>query len=85
MDLIRPVYSNDQQKLIELNQIMEEIGLLHDKRYIEQKEKIEQLRTEICRLNKMLLSANNDQFIYNDNNNKNYSMFSTMQQRSKNK
>jgi len=80
MDLIRPAYVDNQQKMVELDKKMEDIGLLHDKRHIEQKEKIEQLRTEICRLNKILTSANNDHSMYNDNT-KNYSMFSTMQQR----
>jgi RNase adaptor protein for sRNA GlmZ degradation len=73
MDLIRPAYLNDQEKMIELNNIMEEVGLLHDKRHIEQKEKIEQLRTEICRLNKMLFTASNDQTLY-----RSYSTLSTM-------
>jgi hypothetical protein len=79
MDVIRPAYINNQQKIMELDKIMEDIGLLHDKRHIEQKEKIEQLRTEICRLNKMLLTASNDPSLYNnDNKNRNYSMFSTI-------
>jgi len=79
MDLIRPAYLNDQEKMMELNNIMEEVGLLHDKRHIEQKEKIEQLRTEICRLNKMLFTASNDQTLY-----RSYSTLSTMHQGRKN-
>ncbi|CAF1182146.1 unnamed protein product [Rotaria sp. Silwood1] len=73
MDIIRPVYTNDEKKLNELDNITKEIASLHDKRYIEQKEKIEQLHTEICQLNKMLLTKN-ELLIYNDNN-QNDSMF----------
>ncbi|CAF4461567.1 unnamed protein product, partial [Rotaria magnacalcarata] len=36
MDLVRPVYSHDQMKLIELEEMQKQIGSLHDKRYIEQ-------------------------------------------------
>jgi hypothetical protein len=84
MDLIRPAYLNNQKKMIQLDKIMEEIGLLHDKRHIEQKEKIEQFRTEICRLNKMLFTASNDDSLYNVDT-KSYSMFSTIHQGSKKK
>jgi hypothetical protein len=79
MDLIRPAYPHDQKKMIDLDKIMQDVAALHDKRHIEQKEKIEQLRTEICQLNKMLFDAKNEQSIYNDNQ-KNYSMQNTIHQ-----
>ena len=77
MDLIRPAYIKDQQKMIQLDKIIEEIGLLHDKRHIEQKEKIEQLRADVNRLNRMLFTASNDQSIYNDTT-RNHSMATTI-------
>ncbi|CAF5066881.1 unnamed protein product, partial [Rotaria magnacalcarata] len=66
MDLVRPVYSHDQMKLIELEEMQKQIGSLHDKRYIEQQEKFEQLRAEISRLNKMLLEHKDEQLISTD-------------------
>ncbi|CAF2985623.1 unnamed protein product [Rotaria socialis] len=66
MDLVRPVYSHDQMKLIELEEMQKQIGSLHDKRYIEQREKFEQLRAEICQLNKMLLEHKDEQLISTD-------------------
>jgi predicted RNase H-like nuclease (RuvC/YqgF family) len=84
MDLIRPAYSNDQKKMIELDAVMQEIGSLHDKRYIEQKEKTEQLRTEICQLQKMLITVPTEPSICNENNNSNYSMANTMNRTRKN-
>ena len=56
MNLIRPAYSSDQKKLIQLDEIMKEIGSLHDKRYIEQKEKIDKLIVENRDLMKKSLS-----------------------------
>jgi hypothetical protein len=84
MDLIRPAYLNHQQKTKELDNIIQEIGLLHDKRHMDQLEKIEQLRTEVRLLNKRLCDASNDNSLYIENNNRNYSMFSTIHRGSKN-
>jgi hypothetical protein len=78
MDLIRPAYLNDQQKMIQLDKIVEEIGLLHDERHIEEKDKIEQLRADRNRLHRMMFPASNDETIHNDQT-KNHSMFSTLQ------
>ena len=78
MDLIRSAYLNDQQKMIQLDKIVEEIGQLHDKRHIEQQEKLEQLRADRNRLNRMMFPTGSDQQIVN-NRSKNYSMFSTLQ------
>lgn len=68
MDLIRPAYTKDQQKMIELDHLTQEIADLHDKRHVEQKGKIEALRTEICQLKKMLMTTNSEGSLYNDNN-----------------
>ncbi|CAF0714876.1 unnamed protein product [Adineta steineri] len=76
MDLIRPAYPNDQKKMIELDQIMSEIACLHDKQHIENEEKLEQLRTEISQLRKMLYTTTHDQLIYNDHS-RTSSMFGT--------
>jgi len=84
MDLIRPAYLNDQQKTTELDNIIQDIGLLHDKRHMDQLEKIEQLRTEVRQLNRRLCDASNDNSLYIENNNRNYSMFSTIHRGSKN-
>jgi hypothetical protein len=75
MDLIRPAYVDNQQKMIQLDKVVEEIGVLHDKRHIEQQEKLEQLRADRNRLQRMMFPASNDQGIYN-----NHSMFSTLHQ-----
>ncbi|CAF3569480.1 unnamed protein product [Rotaria sordida] len=78
MDIIRPAYTNDEKKLNELDNIVKEIASLHDKRHIEQKEKIEQFHTEICQLNKMLLTKN-ESLLYN--NNQNDSLFNTVHEK----
>ncbi|UJR31612.1 hypothetical protein I4U23_019095 [Adineta vaga] len=67
MDIIRPAYPNDQKKMIELDQTMRQIASLHDKRHIENEEKIQQLRTDICQLNKMLCSTKDELSNYHDN------------------
>jgi hypothetical protein len=83
MDLIRPAYSNNQQKMIQLDKIVQDIGVLHDRRHIDQEEKIQQYRADINRLNRMIFTASNDQTIHN--NNTKDSMFSTLQQGCKRK
>jgi len=83
MDLIRPAYSTDQRKMIELDKIMEEIAGLNDKRHVENNEKIELLRAEICQLKSTLWTAKNEQIIYNESN-RNYSMSNTMHRGRKN-
>jgi len=45
----------------ELQMLADEIASLHDKRHIEQKEKCEQLRTEICQLKRRLMTADDHQ------------------------
>jgi len=83
MDLIRPAYSTDQRKMIELDKIMEEIAGLNDKRHVENNEKIELLRAEICQLKSTLWTTKNEQIIYNESN-RNYSMSNTMHRGRKN-
>ena len=60
MDLIRPAYPTDQRKMIELDNVVKDIAELHDKRYIEMKEKTVTLRAEICRLQRMLVTTQDD-------------------------
>jgi hypothetical protein len=76
MNLIRPAYSDDQKKMIQLDKILDDIASLHDKRHVAQNEKIEQLRTEVCHLNKMLLTVRSEHSIYNGDTG-NYSMQNT--------
>lgn len=59
IDLIRPVYSKDQKKMIELDAVLREISALHDQRHVEQNEKFEQLRSENSHLQKLLFNASN--------------------------
>lgn len=75
MDLIREVYSHDPGKSKDLDKTIEEIGVLHDKRHIEQKEKIENLRMEVNRLTRMLFANNDEQTVQLDSSQLN-SMFS---------
>lgn len=77
LDIIRPAYPNDQQKMIELDKVRNEIAELHDKRYMEQKEKDEQLRTEICQLNRTLCTVRNEQSTY-DSVPQNYSAMNSL-------
>lgn len=77
MDLIRPAYSNDTEKSKELDKIIENIGVLHDKRHIEQKEKIEHLRMEVNRLTRMMFVNNDEQTVQLESSQLN-SMFSIL-------
>ncbi|CAF0733887.1 unnamed protein product [Adineta steineri] len=52
------------------------VSCLHDKQHIENEEKLEQLRTEISQLRKMLYTTTHDQLIYNDHS-RTSSMFGT--------
>ena len=74
MDLIRPAYPTDQQKMIELDKIMSEIGSLHNERHVEQREKVEHLRNEICQLQKMLCATEDRTSIVPIEANRNYSL-----------
>lgn len=79
MDLIRPAYTNNQEKSKQLDQMMEEIGVVHDKRHVEQKEKIEQLRLEVDRLNRTLFTNSTDQTIQLESS-RTHSMFTILPQ-----
>lgn len=60
MDLIRPAYPTDQQKMIELDNVVKDIADLHNTRYIKMKEKNAELRAEVCRLQRMLVTTPDD-------------------------
>ena len=66
MDLIRPAYPTDQQKMIQLDNLMKEIADLHDRRHIRMKEKVEDLRAEIgCLRNRLLIVQNESSILIN--------------------
>lgn len=67
MDMIRLAYPNDQKKMIELDEVMKEIASLHDKRFVENEEKIQQLHTEICQLNKRIVTTSMESPMINEN------------------
>ncbi|CAF3979567.1 unnamed protein product [Rotaria sp. Silwood2] len=60
VDIIRPVYSSNQEKMKDLDTLVVEIVELHDKRFIEQREKNEELYNEISHLKKRMITLEND-------------------------
>ena len=60
IDFIRPTYSSNRDKLNDLDVLYEEISTLHDVRLIDQKEKNEQLQTEIAHLKKLIITSANE-------------------------
>ncbi|CAF1090508.1 unnamed protein product [Rotaria sp. Silwood1] len=60
VDLIRPVYSLNQEKMKNLNTLVDDISDLHDKRIVEQKEKNEQFHLEISHLKKLIVTSENE-------------------------
>lgn len=72
IDLIRPAYSKDQKKMIELDGVLREISALHDQRHVDQNEKLEQLRSENSQLQKLLFNASNPSSL--SLTNRNYSL-----------
>jgi predicted RNase H-like nuclease (RuvC/YqgF family) len=57
IDFIRPTYSSNRDKLNDLDILFQEISTLHDVKLIEQKEKTEQLQTEIAHLKKLIITT----------------------------
>ena len=57
IDAIRPVYSSNDKQMRELHNLFEEISDLQDIRFIEQKEKLENLTNEITHLKKLILGT----------------------------
>ncbi|CAF4622827.1 unnamed protein product [Rotaria sp. Silwood2] len=60
VDLIRPVYSSNQKKIKDLDILFNEISDLHDKRFIEQKEKNEQIQKENSHLKNLIVTSANE-------------------------
>jgi hypothetical protein len=60
IDFIRPAYSSNKKKSNDLDTLIEDIGALHDKRYVEQQEKNEQLYNEIRHFKKLIITAPNE-------------------------
>lgn len=71
--------------MIELDSIQKEIASLHDKRHVEQQEKIEQLRTEIAQLNKMMLEQKADSMTLQNPNYSTDSVYSNAARKRKNR
>jgi hypothetical protein len=65
-DFIRPAYSSYKKKKNELDALLEEISVLQDIRYIQQKEKTEQLQSEILHLKKLISTSVNEGHSSND-------------------
>jgi hypothetical protein len=83
IDLVRPAFSSNAKEMAGVETLNEEIASLHDKRHVEQNEKLEQLHTEICHLKRMLLAATDERLSLVANAN-NYSMMDTMTDKSRN-
>ncbi len=60
VDLIRPIYSSQTNKLEDLDTLLEEISVSQAIRFIEQKEKTEQLNNEILHLKKLIITSANE-------------------------
>ncbi|UJR15073.1 hypothetical protein I4U23_002042 [Adineta vaga] len=56
IDTIRPLYSADEKKIKDLDILFEDISQLHEKRFIEHKEKNDQLQNKIRHLKKSIIS-----------------------------
>lgn len=65
-DFIRPVYSSYRKKKEDLDALFEDISDLQDIRYIQQKEKTEQLQNEILHLKKLIMTSVNEGHSSND-------------------
>ncbi|CAF1183570.1 unnamed protein product [Adineta steineri] len=59
-DFIRPIYSSNQKKMKDLDILFDDISILHDKRFFDEKEQNEQLHTKIRHLKKSMVSPTND-------------------------
>ncbi|CAF1523482.1 unnamed protein product [Rotaria magnacalcarata] len=59
VDFIRPCYSLNERKLRGLNELFNEISSLHDKKSMEQKNKNQELQSEISRLEKFIITSTN--------------------------
>jgi hypothetical protein len=57
VDFIRPIYSSNEKQMKELDILYEDISILHDKRFLEQKEKNDQLHNKIRHLKKSIIST----------------------------
>lgn len=56
MDIIRVAYSKDSSKLEALNKFMDQIDDSHDRRFIQEKEVIEQYKVQIANLKRQIMS-----------------------------
>ena len=74
IDFIRPAYSSNEKKMNDLNTLLQEIGVLHEKRHVEQKERYEQLLTEVCHLKKLIITTSNEDDSRNNTMTKLYRM-----------
>jgi len=57
VDLIRPTYSSNANQMKNLDLLYEDISSLHDKRFIEQKEKNDQLQNKIRHLRNSIITT----------------------------
>jgi len=57
VDFIRPIYSSNEEQMKNLDNLYEDISILHDKRFLEQKEKNDQLHNKIRHLKKSIIST----------------------------
>lgn len=57
IDFIRPIYSSNEQKIKDLDVLLEDVSHQHEKRFVEQKEKNDQLQSQIRHLKKSLVST----------------------------
>ena len=83
MDLIRPAYPSDQQKMIELDAIMRDIASFHDNRHVEKEAKIQELQAEIRRLEKALFVSQDEMLMRRDSSLSLSTMTSIREQRRK--
>jgi len=60
IDFLRPVFSTDETKMKDLDTLYEEISDSQDIRFIDQKEKMEQLNNEIIHLKKLIITSPNE-------------------------
>jgi hypothetical protein len=60
IDFLRPAFSTNETKMKELDVLYEEISDSQDIRFIEQKEKIEQLSNEVIHLKKVIVTSPNE-------------------------
>jgi hypothetical protein len=57
IDFIRPVYSSNENQMKDLDLLYENISALHEKRFDEEKEKLNQLNNQIRHLKKSIITT----------------------------